>query len=142
MKISPAGLAALAAREGVRLHAYLDTRGIPTIGVGHTSAAGPPEVHMGDTISADECNAILARDIAPLETKITAAVRVPITQDQFDALVSFAFNIGIGGFLKSTALRRLNTGDRHGAALAMGMWNKPPEIIGRRQSEIAQFLGS
>lgn len=142
MKTSPAGLAALTAREGVRLHAYFDTRGIPTIGVGHTSAAGPPRPYIGLTITADQCTAILAQDVTPCEAAIKAGVKATLTQNQYDALVSLAFNIGVGGFLGSTVLRRLNAGQYRGAALAFAMWNKPSEIMGRRRSEIAQFLRS
>jgi hypothetical protein len=69
-------------------------------------------------------------------------VRVPLTQGQFDALVSLCFNIGGSGFRKSTVVRRLNEGNYRGAADAFLMWNKPPEIMGRRRSEYKQFLAA
>ena len=126
-------------REGKRLKAYRDSRGIPTIGVGHTSAAGPPEVKMGMTITAEECDEILVRDLAKFESILTAALKVPVRDNEFDALLSVMFNVG-PKFATSTTIKRLNAGDRVGAAQAILLWNKPPEIIGRRHTEYSQFL--
>lgn len=140
MKICDIGLDKLIHREGVRLKAYRDSVGVWTIGVGHTSAAGAPKVVPGLTITMDQCNAILAADLTPIETAIARAVKVDLAQNEFDALVSVVFNIGTPGFLRSTFLRRLNAGDRKGCANALMMWNKPPEIIGRRETERQQFL--
>jgi len=140
MKTSKAGLKTLEAREGVRLKAYKDSVGIWTIGVGHTSMAGPPVVTPKLTITSAECDEIFARDIAKYEATVNSAVKVQISQTEFDALVSLCFNIGQGGFARSTVVKRLNTGDRAGAAKAFLMWNKPKEIIGRRTGEMRQFL--
>lgn len=140
MKTSKAGLKTLEAREGVRLKAYKDSVGIWTIGVGHTSMAGPPVVTPKLTITSDECDEIFARDIAKYEATVNSAVKVPISQTEFDALVSLCFNIGQGGFSKSSVVKRLNSGDRAGAAKAFLMWNKPKEIIGRRTGEMRQFI--
>lgn len=140
MKTSKAGLKTLEAREGVRLKAYKDSVGIWTIGVGHTSMAGPPVVTPKLTITSAECDEIFARDIAKYEATVNSAVKVPISQTEFDALVSLCFNIGQGGFAKSSVVKRLNTGDRAGAAKAFLMWNKPKEIIGRRTGEMRQFI--
>ena len=142
MKTSKAGITAIEAREGVRLKAYRDTKGILTIGVGHTSAAGDPSVRAGMCITHDECDTILSRDLADCEAAVNSAVKIKITQGEFDALVSLAFNIGTGGFVKSSVVKRLNAGDRKGAAAAIMMWNKPPEIIGRRTSEMRQFAAN
>lgn len=136
MKTSAKGRAKIAQREGVRLKAYRDSRGIPTIGVGHIAG-----VKMGQTITQAECDKLLATDLKIAEAAINATVTVPLSQDQFDSLVSMVFNIGVGGWKKSTCLRRLNAGDYAGAARAMMMWNKPPEITGRRRTEMVQFLG-
>lgn len=140
MKTSAAGRAAIARREGNKLKAYKDTKGIWTIGVGHTAAAGEPRPRAGMTITAAESDAILERDLANVEKAVNAAIKVPMTQNQFDAMVSLAFNIGNGGFAKSTVVKRLNAGDVAGAGEAFLLWNKPKEIIGRRKQERAQFL--
>lgn len=139
MKTSDDGRAKLKRREGVRLSAYLDSVGVWTIGVGHTSAAGEPKVTPGLTITAQECDRIFARDLVKYESAVNAAVKVPIVQYEFDALTSLCYNIGPGGFARSSVVRKLNAGDRIGAAHAFMMWNKPPEIIGRRASEMRQF---
>jgi GH24 family phage-related lysozyme (muramidase) len=82
----------------------------------------------------------LADDVKIAEDCINKYVTVPLTQNQFDALVSFVFNIGVNAFRRSTLFKILNTGDYEEAANCFDMWHKPPEIIGRRNSEKAQFL--
>lgn len=148
MKVSATGRKAIAGHEGVRLEAYPDpaTGGEPwTVGVGHTSAAGPPKVVKGMTITADECDQILARDLATFEAAVSNAVTVPLNPNQFDALVSLAFNIGAGNFGKSTLLRQLNAGNYRSAAEQFTAWNKAagkvmPGLIIRRAAERALFL--
>jgi lysozyme len=139
MTMSLEGRKRLSLREGIRLKAYRDSKGIPTIGVGHTSAAGEPKVTMGMTITAQQCDEILMRDLALFENSINRTVKVPLQQHEFDALVSIAFNVG-PKFANSTTIRKLNAGDRSGAAKAILMWNKPPEIVGRRHTEYEQFV--
>jgi len=138
MKMSEQGRKLLITREGVRLKAYVDSVGVMTIGCGHTSAAGPPHVTAGMTITAAECDDILSRDLVSYERAILDALTVPVEQHEFDALVSICFNVG-PKFATSTCMRRLNAGDRDGAASAIMLWNKPPEITGRRQGEQRQF---
>ncbi len=140
--MSPAGRAALTKREGCRLVAYLDSVGVPTIGIGHTGRAGPPTVAMGMTITQAEADAVLARDLASFEFAVNRAVTVPMTQNQFDACVSLAFNIGATGFAGSTVVHKLNAGDIGGAADAFLMWVRPPELRLRRDGERTQFLKS
>jgi lysozyme len=149
MQTSPSGRASIARREGAKLTAYQDSVGIWTVGVGHTSAAGPPKVTKGMRITAAESDEILARDLAAVEASINALVEVPLSQNEFDALVSLVFNIGAGAFKKSTVLRSLNGGNRTGAADAMLAWNKGTVsgkkvalkgLTTRRQDERAQFL--
>jgi lysozyme len=140
VKTSELGLKKLIAREGVRTKAYKDSVGIWTIGVGHTSAAGPPEVHPGLELSVSEINEVLARDIVKFEDAVKRNVKVPLEQHEFDALVSFVFNIGEGGFRKSKTLKLLNAGQKEAAGKAMMGWVKPPEITGRRKSEVQQYL--
>ena len=140
MDVSKIGLDMIAKREGRRLKAYKDSVGVWTIGIGHTSAAGPPKVTPGLTITSAECDEIFARDIVQYANAVNKAVKVKLKQNEFDALVSFAYNVGSAGMARSTAIKRLNAGDRQGCADALLMWNKPPEIMGRRRSERTQFL--
>lgn len=149
MKTSSEGRALIERREGVRLSAYKDSAGILTIGVGHTSAAGSPKVVAGVKITAQEARDILTRDLAIFEKAVNEAVRVPLNLNEFDALVSFAFNVGAGAFKGSTLLKRLNAGDRQAAADQFLVWNKitvngqKQELKGlttRRQDERKQFL--
>ena len=142
MKMSANGRALLMQREGFRLRAYKDSVGVWTIGVGHTSMAGPPLVQPGMTITREQAENILTRDLHLFEGAVNDSVRVPLTQGQFDALVSLAFNIGTMGIRKSTVIRRLNAGNYRGAADAFLMWNKPAVLTGRRKSERAQFLAA
>ena len=148
MKVSPAGRKAIMRHEGVRLTAYPDpaTKGEPfTIGCGHTSAAGPPKVTKGMTITAEECDAILSRDLTTFEKAVLKAVTAPLNQNQFDALVSLAFNIGAGNFSKSTLVKKLNARDYRGAADQFTVWNKAAGkvmkgLVNRRADERALFL--
>lgn len=138
MRMSEQGRNALIAREGCVLTTYKDSVGVLTIGVGHTAAAGPPVPQIGMRITQKEAEQILTRDLVKYETVINESVHVPMAQHEFDALVSICFNVG-PRFGNSTAIKLLNRGDRQGAAAAIMMWNKPPEIIGRRRSEQRQF---
>jgi len=145
MKTSVAGRAAISRREGNKFKAYKDSVGIWTIGVGHTSVAGSPRVEPGMTITAVESDEILSRDLAKFERAVDDAVKVELTQNQFDALVSLAFNIGGGAFAKSSVVKRLNQGDINGAANAFLFWNKAggkvlPGLTNRRKQEREQFL--
>jgi len=149
MKTSSTGRAAIARREGNKLIAYQDSAGIWTIGVGHTSAAGEPKVTKGMKITAAQSDEILSRDLAAVERDVTAAVKVPLNQNEFDALVSLVFNIGAGAFRNSTLLRKLNAGDRAGAADQFRVWNKITQggkkvaikgLTTRREDERKQFL--
>lgn len=140
MITSARGRQAIALREGVRLGWYRDTRGILTIGVGHTSVAGAPVVVEGLSITMDECDQILARDLRNTEVAVNTAVKVPISQNAFDACVSLAFNIGCGGFRGSSVVHHTNAGDMTGAAAAFLMCDEPAELLGRRKGEQAQFL--
>lgn len=140
MSMSANGRHSLELREGKELKAYRDTKGVLTIGIGHTSMAGPPEVTPDLVITDAECDAIFARDLAKYEATVNKALNRPIPQDSFDACVSLCYNIGQGGFAGSTVVRRINEGDLKGAAEAFLLWDKPPEIIPRRKSERQQFL--
>ncbi|TXM75666.1 lysozyme [Methylobacterium sp. WL12] len=140
MNLSPIGEACLIAREGRRLRAYRDSVGVWTIGVGHTSAAGPPQVAPGLAITAAECDAIFARDVAAHVAAVRSGLTAPVGPHAFDALVSLCYNIGPSAFAGSTALRRINAGDAAGGAEAMLMWARPAAILGRRRTEAEQFV--
>lgn len=149
MEISEEGRLLIERREGVVLSAYRDSVGILTIGVGHTSAAGEPKVTPGMRITRAEASMILRRDLADVEQAIRKLVRVDLNQNEFDALGSLIFNIGRTNFGYSTLLRRLNAGDRQGAADQFLVWNKSrvngklvtlKGLKTRRESEREQFL--
>lgn len=106
--------------EGCRLASYPDVRGIPTIGYGHTGAG----VHLGMTCTDDEALSWLQSDIIWAEDRVNAEVHVPLTQHEFDSLVDFVFNCGVGNFDHSTLLRLLNTGDYAHAAKQFEVWDK------------------
>jgi len=135
MKTSEKGLELLTLREGFRTFAYKDTKGIWTIGVGHTG----PEVHEGLTWTVDQVNDALREDVKTAEKAINDNVTVPLTVNQFDALVSFTFNVGVGAFKRSTLLKVLNQGNYTEAARQFDRWVIPVEITSRRMSEKAQF---
>lgn len=103
-RVSPEGIALIKQWEGLRLRAYQCSAGVWTIGYGHTG-----NVRAGMEITEEGADALLVSDIAKFERAVAQAVEVPLTQHQFDALVSFAFNVGVGAFKGSTLLRKLNT---------------------------------
>ena len=148
MRTSASGRAAITRHESLRLTAYPDpaTGGEPwTIGVGHTSRAGHPKVTKGMKITRAQADEILSRDLATFEAAVSKAVKVPLNQNEFDALVSLAFNIGAGAFAKSTLVKKLNAGDRAGAANAFLSWNKAAGkvmkgLTKRREDERRLFL--
>jgi lysozyme len=135
MKTSEDGLAKLVVREGKKNKAYKDTKGIWTIGVGHTG----PEVTLGLVWGDSQIMDALEKDVKWAEDAVNT-VSSPLTQNQFDALVSFVFNVGATAFAKSTMKRMLNAGDYNGAGKQFDNWHIPPEITGRRDSEKVQFM--
>ena len=146
MKTSKAGLEIIKRHEGLRLHAYKDPIGVLTIGYGHTSRAGAPEVHPGMVITQQKANAILRADLAKFEKWVLELTEgVSLTQNQFDALVSFTFNVGPANFEKSTLRKKLLAGDTLGAANEFPKWRKAgsqvfPGLVKRRAEEKALFL--
>lgn len=137
MKTSEQGIALLREREGERLRAYLDVAGVATIGVGHTG----PGITLGLVWSPQQSADALKKDVEKCEKTIALYCVHKLKQCQFDALVSFIFNIGVNAFVKSTLLRKLNQGDFEGAAAQFDRWNIPAAIISRRMGEKQQFLG-
>lgn len=126
MRLSDAGLAHLKRIESLRLDAYPDPGskdGRPiTIGYGSTTTMGGAAWHLGDRITEPEAVHLLRRDVTVAEDAVNVHVRVPLTQAQFDALVSFAYNIGEAAFAGSTLLRLLNAGDYARSSLEFERW--------------------
>ena len=144
MKTSDKGIAALVLHEGIVPAPYLDSKGIWTFGVGHTAAAGAPipgTMPRGMPTDLDaalaQVFAVFASDLAKYEAAVTDAIKVPVSQHEFDALVSFHYNTGAIARAALTGL--LNKGDRSAAATAFMGWSKPAEIIDRRRAEQKLF---
>lgn len=140
MKVSNNGINLVKRFEGLELKAYRDSVGILTIGYGHTHA-----VKAGDIITGEQADAILREDLQVAELTVNTNVKVKLTQGQFDALVSFVFNLGSGNFVKSTLIRKLNAGDYAGSADEFGKWvnaggKKLPGLVKRRAAEREVFL--
>lgn len=142
MKISEAGLSLIKSFEGCVLTAYLDAVGIWTVGYGHTG----PNVHRGLKITQSQAEEILLQDVRRFELGVANNVRVSLNQNEFDALVSFAFNVGVNALKGSTLLRLLNEGaSRSIVAGEFLRWNKGDGkvlegLTRRRQAEKALFL--
>jgi lysozyme len=143
MKISPAGIALIKQFEGCRLTAYPDasSRKVPTVGYGHTGAG----VMLGQRITQARADQLLANDLEVFETAVTRAVKVPLSQNQFDALVSFAFNVS--GWQGSTLLKKLNAGDYAACAETFPLYCHAgeevlPDLVRRREAERNLFNSS
>lgn len=120
MKISQKGINLIKMFEGLSLKAYKDSVGIVTIGYGSTG----PHVSMGQTITEAQAKSLLKSDLSRFEKGVSELVTVPLNQNQFDALVSFSFNLGVGNLKSSTLLRKLNSLDYSGASKEFERWNK------------------
>ena len=146
MRISEKGLAMIEKFEGCLLKASNKLDGVWTIGYGQTGRYYGKRVRRGMTTTKAEAHAWLRdHSIKTYEDAVTQAVKVPLNQNQFDALVSFTYNVGIGALKQSTALRKLNAGDYAGAADALTMWTKCRRkvlagLVRRRKEERALFL--
>lgn len=139
MHLSDAGLQALAQREGFSATPYWDHKGY-SIGYGHLMKPGENLT----SVTRDEAAQLLANDVAWAEQAVANNVKVALTQNQFDALVSFAFNVGAGAFASSTLVKQLNAGDYNAASEQLPRWNKASgtvngALVSRRASEISQF---
>lgn len=143
-QINQSGLTIVKSFEGLELQAYQDSVGVWTIGYGHTAAAGPPDVFPGQRITEAEAENILKKDLELFENGVRELVTVPLTSNQFSALVVFAFNVGLGALGNSTLLRKLNAGDYSGASNEFPRWVKAggrtlPGLVRRRNAERALF---
>jgi len=145
MKTSANGRHFIEQWEGLFLHTYNDGVGVLTIGYGHTTAAGPPQVHYGMTITQPQADEILAADLASVEADVNRLVKVPINQNQFDALVSFTFNCGAGALARSNVLHAVNAGHFAQVPDALMAWTHGGGhvmlgLVRRRKAEGALFL--
>jgi lysozyme len=134
MEISEKGFAALVSHEAIVLTRYLDSVLVWTIGIGHTAAAGPPnpKTFMGE-LTFKEVFDLFRKDLAKFVGDVNDAIKVPLEQHQFDALVSFHFNTG--SIRTATMTKTINKGNMALAAEQMMDWKKPASIIGRRTDE-------
>lgn len=126
--------------EGFSPKAYLCPAGVPTIGYGHTGNVRPT-----DTITQPEAEALLKKDLEKFEAGVKKAVKVPLNENQLAALVSFAYNVGLGAFNNSTLLKQLNEGHYDLAADQLLRWTKAAGkelkgLVRRRAAERAVFL--
>lgn len=140
MVFSEKGKEMLCKSEGVLLNRYKDSVGKWTIGVGHliTGTENPP---IPDRITKERMMELLSQDIRRFEDCVNKKVQSNLEQHEFDALVHFAFNIGTGGFSKSTLLRLLNASeDKQIVAEQFMRWTKQKELTGRRKKEQKLFL--
>lgn len=142
MKLNESGYKALHEREGLKLKPYLDTRGIPTIAMGNTFYENGSKVKITDPalskIEAEHLAKITADRFA---SNVNALVKYNINQNQFNALVSLAYNIGLNGFKNSTVLRLVNANPNNKKIQdAFMMWTKNKELIERRKSEVNQYF--
>ena len=139
-QISPHGLDKLKQWEGLRTKAYQDSKGEWTIGYGHTAMAGTPKPYKGMVITERDAEEILLRDLTQYENAVEQSVKVKLNDNQFAALVSFTYNVGIGALKKSTLLKKLNTGNFDAVPSEFMKWvytgkEKNKGLANRRRAE-------
>ena len=148
MQISKKGLDLIKKFEGLYLTAYLDPAKILTIGYGTIRYPNGKKVQWGDEITEQQAEAYLLDECSKFAQRVERLVTVPLTQNQFDALVSFCYNLGDGALAQSTLLRELNEKNYSGAAAQFPRWNKAtvngvltvlPGLVTRRGEEKALF---
>ena len=146
MRMSADGLALVKEFEGLRLKAYKCPAAVWTIGYGHTSAAGSPMVTSDLEITRDAAEEILKRDMVQYEDGVKKFVKVELTQGQFDALVDFAYNAGVGALQKSTLLKKVNAEKFDEVPAEFMKWTKGggkelPGLVRRRRAEVKLWRG-
>lgn len=143
MKISEKGLTFIISEEGERLTAYKCPAGVWTIGIGHTGRDVTPDLK----ITKEKSRELLRCDLDRFESTVNQYVKVPLTQNQFDALVSFTFNVGCNAFKNSTLLKRINSKsgieeiECQFRRWVYGCGKKLPVLVARREREIKLFKG-
>jgi len=143
MKTSPAGIALIKHFEGFRSHPYQCQANVWTIGYGHTRGVTP----QTPPVSREEAELLLASDLTKYERSVLNLIRVKLTQGQFDALVSFTFNLGGGALQRSTLRARTNRRDFFGAAAEFLKWVRAGGVVSkglvkRRKAEAQLFVDS
>lgn len=139
--ISESGLNLIKHFEGFSPKVYLDAAGLPTIGYGHLIKTG----EVFTTLDLEEAEILLKEDVAIAERAVSKLVHVPLTANQFDALVSFSFNLGSGALQRSSLRQKLNRGEYMSAAFEFPRWvwaggKKLPGLVRRRHAELAHYL--
>lgn len=139
MRTSQRGISLIKSFEGLRLDAYQDSVGVWTIGYGTTRGVKP-----GMSITKDQADRMLTNDVARFEPDLNRLVKVPLNQNQWDALMSFVYNLGAANLESSTLLKLLNQGDYTGAAGQFSRWNRAGGqvlngLVKRRAAEQALF---
>lgn len=153
MQTSEQGIKMIIAFEGIEEKAYKCPSGVWTIGVGHTGEVDDRPINAGMHITQEKAMQLLRQDLAHFEEYINAEPYAKkLQQHQFDALISFIFNIGTAAFHTSTMRRKLRTGaDKDSIAAEFGRWvygnadgrkNKLPGLVRRRKIEAEMFLGT
>ncbi|EGK9122619.1 lysozyme [Escherichia coli] len=145
MQTSEKGIALIKKFEGCKLTAYQDSVGVWTIGYGWTQPVDGKPIRAGMTIKQETAERLLKTGLVSYESDVSRLVKVGLTQGQFDALVSFTYNLGARSLSTSTLLRKLNAGDYLGAADELLRWNKAGGkvlngLTRRREAERALFL--
>ncbi|MDW2646658.1 lysozyme [Citrobacter sp. HN-141] len=145
MQTSDKGISLIKQFEGCKLTAYQDSVGVWTIGYGWTQPVDGKPIRAGMTIKQETAERLLKTGLVSYESDVSRLVKVGLTQAQFDALVSFTYNLGGRSLSTSTLLRRLNAGDYAGAADEFLRWNKAGGkvlngLTRRREAERALFL--
>jgi lysozyme len=156
MQMSQHGLQLLEQWEGFKLQVYKDSAGLPTIGVGHLitkseqasgtiNINGVPVKYAGG-LTQQQVTDLLAQDVVPAQNAVNNGVKVALNQNQFDALVSFTFNVGVGAFTGSTLLKVLNQGQYDQVPTQLLRWTKAggkvvQGLVNRRNNEIKLWNG-
>lgn len=142
-ELTQAGINLIKEFEGLRLAVYLDPVGIPTVGYGQVVR----HMKVGERITLADAERLLRDDLASRVAAVRDMVKVPVSDAAFSALVSFAYNCGVGALAKSTLLRKLNSGDKLGAANEFLKWNRAGGqvlrgLTRRREAERKMFLSA
>ena len=145
MSVSNKGVDLICEFEGKRLVAYDDGVGVWTIGFGTIKYPDGVRVKKGDTCTLDQAKEYMRHDLIEFEHTVNSSVKVPLNQNQFDALVSLAYNIGSNAFKSSTLVKKLNAGDYQGAADQFNAWvnaggKRMQGLVNRRDREKLLFL--
>lgn len=142
MKISEEGIALIKKFEGCKLEAYLDAVDVPTIAYGRTK-----DVKIGDICTQQQAEDWLEEELVEYAGYVEKAVTVPLEQNQFDALVSWTYNLGPSNLNRSTALKLLNMSEYDGVPAQLKRWNKAggkvlDGLVRRREAEAEMFKGN